>query len=96
MESAGSGLIAGINAARLALGQEPLALPLETMLGSLAHYITAADPEALPADERQLRPLAALGERIRDKDGAEEAHSRRALERSEAWREAKGVVPVAP
>lgn len=43
--SLGSGLLAGINAARLALGQEPLVLPVETMLGALAHYITHASPD---------------------------------------------------
>jgi len=43
--STASGLLAGINAARLVLGQAPLALPRETMLGALAHYITHADPD---------------------------------------------------
>lgn len=42
VESAGSGLIAGINAARLALGQEPIIFPFETALGSMARYITEA------------------------------------------------------
>ncbi|MCX7600204.1 MAG: methylenetetrahydrofolate--tRNA-(uracil(54)-C(5))-methyltransferase (FADH(2)-oxidizing) TrmFO [Armatimonadetes bacterium] len=43
--STGSGLLAGLNAARLALGQEPLVLPRDTMLGALAHYITHANPD---------------------------------------------------
>ena len=38
------GLLAGLNAARFAQGQDPLVLPRETMLGSLAHYIATADP----------------------------------------------------
>src|SRR5690606_17174079 len=45
VESAAAGLVAGINAARLARGLEPLVWPRQTMMGSLAHYITTADPK---------------------------------------------------
>jgi methylenetetrahydrofolate--tRNA-(uracil-5-)-methyltransferase len=41
--NAGSGLVAGINAARLLNGQHPVILPPITMLGALCHYITHAD-----------------------------------------------------
>lgn len=44
VESAASGLMAGINAARLLAGKEPLIFPRDTAHGSLAHYITAAEP----------------------------------------------------
>lgn len=44
VESAASGLVAGINAARLAQGKEPFVFPPETAHGALAHYITSADP----------------------------------------------------
>ncbi|MFX4260906.1 FADH(2)-oxidizing methylenetetrahydrofolate--tRNA-(uracil(54)-C(5))-methyltransferase TrmFO [Pelotomaculum propionicicum] len=44
VESASSGLVAGINAARLAQGKEPFIFPRETAHGALAHYITTADP----------------------------------------------------
>ena len=40
VESAGSGLLAGINAANRALGKEKLALPAETMLGAMADYVS--------------------------------------------------------
>lgn len=39
IESAGSGLVAGINAAMRALGEEGVIFPDETMLGSMANYI---------------------------------------------------------
>jgi methylenetetrahydrofolate--tRNA-(uracil-5-)-methyltransferase len=39
----GTGLLAGLNAARLATGEAPLALPGTTMLGALCHYVTHAD-----------------------------------------------------
>ena len=43
VESAASGLMAGINGARLVEGVEPLTFPIETCHGALAHYITTAD-----------------------------------------------------
>jgi methylenetetrahydrofolate--tRNA-(uracil-5-)-methyltransferase len=42
-ESAATGLLAGINAARLALGRDTLTLPRGTMLGALCHYISHAE-----------------------------------------------------
>jgi methylenetetrahydrofolate--tRNA-(uracil-5-)-methyltransferase len=42
-EAIATGLMAGRNAAALALGAEPLIFPRETALGSLCHYITQAD-----------------------------------------------------
>lgn len=39
-ESAMSGLVAGINAARLVQGKEPLVFPPQTMIGCLLNYIT--------------------------------------------------------
>ena len=40
VESAGSGLVAGVNAARRLLGQEKMIFPEETMLGAMAAYIS--------------------------------------------------------
>jgi methylenetetrahydrofolate--tRNA-(uracil-5-)-methyltransferase len=42
VESAASGLVAGINAARLARGLDPIVLSPETACGALAHYVTTA------------------------------------------------------
>ncbi len=44
VESAASGLIAGRNAAALALGREPSAPPRTTAIGALGHYVSHADP----------------------------------------------------
>ncbi len=40
IESTGSGFVAGLNAARRALGQDPIIFPEVTMLGAMAHYIS--------------------------------------------------------
>lgn len=44
VESAASGLLAGINASRLARGLPPTVAPRTTALGALAHYVSHADP----------------------------------------------------
>lgn len=66
IESAASGLVAGLNAARLLRGEPLLVFPRETAIGALAHYITTADPKhfapmninfgLLPPLERKVRP----------------------------------------
>jgi methylenetetrahydrofolate--tRNA-(uracil-5-)-methyltransferase len=43
MGNIATGLLAGINAARLYHGEQPLTLPQTTMLGALCHYVTHAD-----------------------------------------------------
>ena len=43
VESIATGLIAGRNAARFVRGEKPEAMPRETALGSLCHYVSAAD-----------------------------------------------------
>lgn len=45
VESAASGLIAGINMARVLQGQEPIIFGPTCMMGSQAHYITHCDPD---------------------------------------------------
>ncbi len=43
VESAATGLIAGVNCARVISGEKPIIFPLETGFGALTHYITHAD-----------------------------------------------------
>jgi len=66
----GTGLLAGINAARVLAGPPPLVLPETTMLGALCHYVThasAADFQPMKANFGILPPLgvAAKGKRAR-------------------------------
>jgi methylenetetrahydrofolate--tRNA-(uracil-5-)-methyltransferase len=46
MGNAASGLVAGINAARLLTGEFPVIFPPQTMLGALCHYVTHADAKS--------------------------------------------------
>ena len=45
LESSATGWLAGTNAARLALGLEPLTPPAESMLGGLVRYLASANPK---------------------------------------------------
>lgn len=80
VESAASGLIAGINAAFAALGKEGLIFPEESAIGSMAHYITHADPEHFQPMNANFGLLPGLGKRIRNKKEKNEALANRALE----------------
>lgn len=80
VESAAAGLIAGINAARLAAGQEPVVAPQETVIGAMAHYITSADPHHFQPMNANFGLLPELGQRIRNKKLKNESLANRALE----------------
>jgi len=80
VESTASGLLAGLNAARLFLGQEPLTLPRETMLGSLAHYIATASPENFQPMNANFGILPPLEPPVRGKKERKLAYTQRALE----------------
>ncbi len=80
VESAGSGLIAGINAAHLAKGEELVYFPHETALGSMARYITEADSKNFQPMNVNFGLFPDLGENIRSKSERAEKHANRALE----------------
>ena len=80
VESAGSGLLAGINAAKLALGEELIVLPAETALGSMARYITEADSKNFQPMNVNFGLFPDLGVRIKSKQERAERHAERALE----------------
>jgi methylenetetrahydrofolate--tRNA-(uracil-5-)-methyltransferase len=61
LESAATGLLAGINAARRLGGKDPVVPPPETMLGALCRYVAGADPshfQPMNANFGLLPPLA--------------------------------------
>ncbi len=80
VESAGSGLIAGINAARMAQGEELLYFPHETALGAMARYITHTDGKNFQPMNVNFGLFPELGERIKSKPERYERHANRALE----------------
>lgn len=83
VESAASGLLAGINAARLAKEEAPVIFPRETAMGSMAYYITHAEGKHFQPMNANYGLFPELPERIRDKKSRYEAIAARALEANE-------------
>ena len=88
-ESIATGLLAGLYAAAIAKGHEPVAAPRITALGSLVHYITAAEAKNFqPANMTfdLLMPLEEeLRKKIRDKKERHRMQCERSLEAFDAW-----------
>jgi methylenetetrahydrofolate--tRNA-(uracil-5-)-methyltransferase len=97
VESAASGLLAGIGAALRAGGREPLAFPEDTALGALGRYIARSDPEGYQPTNIAFGLLPDLPARIRDKARRRLAIAHRALESLERFRSllrAEGALPA--
>ncbi|ALQ69408.1 FADH(2)-oxidizing methylenetetrahydrofolate--tRNA-(uracil(54)-C(5))-methyltransferase TrmFO [Bacillus cereus] len=80
VESAASGLLAGINAARLVKGEEPVVLPPVTAMGSMANYITATNAKNFQPMNANFGLFAPLEKKIKRKAERNEAYATRALE----------------
>ena len=83
-ESAATGILAGINAARFAKGEEPLVLPPETMLGALISYITDESVDNFQPMGANMGILPPLEKKIRHKDERYAALAQRAIAGLEA------------
>lgn len=79
VESAASGLIAGINAGRLAKGEKLVELPVQTALGSMAQYITTADFKHFQPMNANFGLFPPLENKIRNKKEKNEAIAERAI-----------------
>lgn len=86
VESAASGLMAGINAGRMARGLGPVVPPKETTLGSMAHYITTADFKHFQPMNANFGLFPPLEKRIRNKREKNEAIAARALAELERFK----------
>ncbi|MFI8686284.1 FADH(2)-oxidizing methylenetetrahydrofolate--tRNA-(uracil(54)-C(5))-methyltransferase TrmFO [Rossellomorea sp. NPDC077527] len=80
VESAASGLIAGINAAKLAMDQEPLVFPYDTAIGSMARYITTANENNFQPMNANFGLFPDLPKKVKSKKERNEQHANRALE----------------
>lgn len=85
VESAASGMLAGINAARLYRGEAPLTLPETTMIGAMAHYITHADSKHFQPMNANFGLIAPLEKRIRDKKLRYQQFAERSLAEITNW-----------
>lgn len=81
----GTGLLAGINAARLVSGCAPWTLPPETMLGALCHYVTHAEPGDFQPMKANFGILPPLENPPRGKRDRQRAYADRAAEMLERF-----------
>ena len=91
VESAAMGLLAGINAARLAQSLTPVTPPPETALGALIRHLTESDPAHFQPSNVTFGLFppwedGKMGKKLRGQRRAE-----RALVKLEEWREVTGV-----
>jgi methylenetetrahydrofolate--tRNA-(uracil-5-)-methyltransferase len=85
LESAAAGLIAGLNAARIAEGREAVVPPSTTATGAILRHIAEADPgtfQPMNVHWGLLPPLTAL---VRDRVARNRALAERALRDLETW-----------
>lgn len=85
VESAASGLIAGRNAARLALGLPPIAPPRTTAIGALGHYVSHAEARHYQPSNITFGIIAPLEVVPRGRQDRALATSTRALRDLRAW-----------
>ena len=79
VESAGSGLLAGVNAALRALGQDKLTLPAETMLGAMADYVSRGGVGDFAPMNANFGIVTPLGYRVK---GSKTAKNEKLAERA--------------
>jgi len=87
VESAASGLVAGINASRKLAGLEAIVFPAETAHGALCQYITNANTKHFQPMNINFGLLPALEQRIKDKKMKNGLIAERALLALEKFRE---------
>jgi len=85
VESAAIGILAGLNAVRLASGRTPVIPPPETVLGSLCRYLTETDPKVFAPMNANYAILPELSPRVADKRARAQAHADRSLAALGAW-----------
>jgi methylenetetrahydrofolate--tRNA-(uracil-5-)-methyltransferase len=90
-ESSATGLLAGINLARLLSGSAVAIPPATTMIGALYRYMNEADPKHFQPMNANFGLVDELPERIRDKKQKREKFADRALGEMRQWIEANGI-----
>ncbi|MGD1900883.1 MAG: FADH(2)-oxidizing methylenetetrahydrofolate--tRNA-(uracil(54)-C(5))-methyltransferase TrmFO [Geitlerinemataceae cyanobacterium] len=84
--AAAGGLLAGTNAGRIASGEEPLAMPVNTMMGALFDFITSASPKHFQPMPPNFGIIPVLGgKKIRDKRERYGRYRDRSLAELAAW-----------
>ena len=92
VESAASGLLAGLNAAALANGEPASAPPRTTAIGALAYYVSHANPAHYEPSNITFGIMAPLANAPRNKLARKLAMAERALQDLAGWMDARADV----
>jgi len=92
VESIAAGLMAGIHAAALATGAEPVAPPRTTAFGSLMNYITHADAKRFQPANITFDLLPPLDRKVRDRQERHRQQCGLALKEFDGWMEKVGPI----
>jgi len=90
LESAATGLLTGMNAARLARGEAAVSPPSTTMLGALLRYLTATDPKVFQPINANFGLLPPPPRLVRDRQERNRLHAERAQADFRGWLESLG------
>jgi len=85
VESIATGLMAGLHAAALATGSEPVPPPRATALGSLVHYITQSESKNFQPANITFDLLPALENQVRDRKERHRQQCAAALRDFDEW-----------
>jgi N-acetylglutamate synthase-like GNAT family acetyltransferase len=91
VESIATGLLAGVHAADLVHGNEPMPAPRASAFGSLTHYVTHADAKNFQPANITFDLLPALAKKIRDRKERHRLQCELALREFDAWLVRAGV-----
>ncbi|MFZ1158337.1 MAG: methylenetetrahydrofolate--tRNA-(uracil(54)-C(5))-methyltransferase (FADH(2)-oxidizing) TrmFO [Candidatus Sulfotelmatobacter sp.] len=91
VESIATGLVAGMNAAALARGEELVAPPRASAFGSLTHYVTHADARNFQPANITFDLLPALEKKVRDRTERHRLQCEVALREFDEWLAAAGA-----
>jgi methylenetetrahydrofolate--tRNA-(uracil-5-)-methyltransferase len=94
VESIAAGLMAGVHAAALAFGTNPVPLPRATAFGSLMNYITHSDPKKFQPANITFDLLPPLDRKIRDRQERHRLQCQSALNEFETWAKSVAYSPV--
>jgi methylenetetrahydrofolate--tRNA-(uracil-5-)-methyltransferase len=94
-ESAASGILAGVNLARVLDGLEPIVPPPTTMLGGLYRYLRDAKPGRFQPMTSNWGLVDELPQRVRDKGEKRRLLAERAQADFLSWMRAHGIEPAA-
>jgi len=85
VESIATGLMAGIHAATLARGEDPIAPPRSSAFGSLCHYVAHANPKNFQPANITFDLLPQLETKVRDRKERHRLQCGRALQEFDSW-----------